>query len=520
MHVKRIIVPTITLVIMASQLMGCAAASQSELLQMLEHGDQIEIEVAEPAFAEAEKGTESKIEWTELASLTTNDTLRTQWDDQLLITKIPDGKNGIFYVNESGEHENNNTLAVAIHNREFQKALENDDTRENLASSVSDQYADIEESTDRADITKAVYIGINGYFNLLPDNLTNYTNADSTLTRADFLAMVYRADTPVQELESDGLTNYVGQNDLNIYAQGVVKNSYLDIESKSLNNMTYNGSITRAEAIYTLVSRYFADELTTVDTKDAKFSDAKDGGDIASQQKFDTAKDYWKSYELTYALQNPDKGLPTNLYKALVVAQNKGLISSETRWDEAITKAEAVELLCDALMADDSIPTFSYDQGEITGNTVIDENTDFTNADISSEYDEEYPEGLYKEPTEETTDTNTNTTEHQFDLGTTEEQLENLKQSLKEGTLTKEEYDIMVKIVIAEGNGEDTTELNKQLDELILEEVRNEQSQQPSQPQQPTQQQQPQQSTGIEYELPSNPNAMDSDGSGAGVVVN
>ena len=41
MRVKRFIIPTLTAVIIASQLMGCAAMTQSELLQAINNGDQI-----------------------------------------------------------------------------------------------------------------------------------------------------------------------------------------------------------------------------------------------------------------------------------------------------------------------------------------------------------------------------------------------------------------------------------------------------------------------------------------------
>ena len=39
MSVKRVIVPTITMLIIASQLMGCSSVSQSEMLQMINHKD-------------------------------------------------------------------------------------------------------------------------------------------------------------------------------------------------------------------------------------------------------------------------------------------------------------------------------------------------------------------------------------------------------------------------------------------------------------------------------------------------
>ena len=56
MKVKRIIIPTITAVIIASQLAGCAAMTSNELLDAINRGDEIQIEIIDPAFAEAEQG--------------------------------------------------------------------------------------------------------------------------------------------------------------------------------------------------------------------------------------------------------------------------------------------------------------------------------------------------------------------------------------------------------------------------------------------------------------------------------
>ncbi len=374
MHIKRIVIPTITMVIIASQLMGCAAASQSELLQMINQGDAIEIEIATPI--NQEQGTESALDWEELALLTTNPDLRKSWDSTLNITTTDTGKNGVLYVDADGNNEPNNTLRVALHNREFLKYLDSETDTLTLAEAVQNNYADL-EATDST--MKAIYMGINGYFNLLPDSSPNYANPDSTLQRNEFMAMVYRAETPVQDLTPDtDFANAVGSSDYNIYAQGVVTNSYLDLQSKSLNNLTANGTITRAEALYLLVSRYFSDDLKNVDTKGVTFSDAKDGGDIAGEQKFiedAKEKDYWKSYELTYAIQNPDGGLPTDLYKALVVAKNKGLISNETRWDEALTKSEAIEFLVDTLRQETGIQSFNAKQGLVDGYEVTIDST-------------------------------------------------------------------------------------------------------------------------------------------------
>lgn len=135
--------------------------------------------------------------------------------------------------------------------------------------------------------------------------------------------------------------------------------------------MTYNGTITRAEAVYLLVSRYFPNEYKNADLKADCYSDCKDGGNVAQKQKFieeNNMKDYWKSYELTYVIQNPDNGMPTDLYKAMIVAKEKGIITStESRWEEGVTRAEAIEMLVNTYLADDSISTFNYKNGIVEG---------------------------------------------------------------------------------------------------------------------------------------------------------
>ena len=426
MRVKRFIIPTLTAVIIASQLMGCAAMTQSELLQAINNGDQIEIEVIEPGFVEDEQGQETALSWTELASLTTNADLRSGWDDTLGIIRTDEGKNGVFYVNEAGDNENNNTLKVVMHNRAFVQSLENEDSMKALAESSLKNYADIEDN----ETMKAVYMGINGYFNLLPDNEPNYANPDSTLMRNEFMAMVYRADTPVQEITADeNFATAVGQSDYNIYAQGVNDNAYLSTENKNLDNLTYNGAISRAEAIYLIVNRYFSDDFNSVELNSSKSSltDATDGGDIATKQKFienDKMKDRWRAYELQYAIQNPDDGLPTDLYKALVVANQKGLISATTRWDEAITRSEAVELLVTALQQDASMETFNYKLGNYDSGMDTTESTETVTDEVDSSsidsagVDSKIDEGDYvdttpaqSETTKEVTVDTANTTE-------------------------------------------------------------------------------------------------------------
>ena len=363
MKVKRIIIPTITLVLIASQLMGCAAASQDELLSMIDAGDSIEIEVAAPAFAEAEQGEENSLLWEQLALLSTNPAMRKAWDSTLGITNTDTGKNGMLYVGVDGKNENNNTLRVALHNREFQKALENDSTVKKLAESAMENYTDLDTDEE----SKALLMGINGYFNILPDNIPSYCNADSTVTRAEFMSAIMRAETAVSdEYEAPkSFSDSVGASEYNDYAYVLEESSYLKTSNKSLNNQTYNGSISRAEAVYMVVNRYFSEDLKDVDITKVTFEDAKDGGDIATVQGY-AGKDYSTNYEIVYCLQNPDKGLPTSLYKALAVAKEKGLIGNETRWDEAITRSEVIELLVSAYEKETGISDFNAKQGMVT----------------------------------------------------------------------------------------------------------------------------------------------------------
>ncbi len=362
MKVRRIVIPTLTMAIIASQLLGCAAVSQSELLTMLEKGESIEIEVATP-LAEVEQGTEEKLEWLELALKTSNPDLRSKIEESLGIEEKDGLKYGVVYVTPDGEQDNNNTLRVALHNKAFIKAL--DDKQLSLKNAVLDNYADVEDLSDE----KIVALGVNSYFELFADSkdTSAYANADSTITRAEFMAALYRAEAPVSELTANTeFETAVGQNELNIYAQSVVESSYLDIASKSLDNMTYNGTITRAEAVYMVVQRYFSEDIVE-STAVSSYVDLKDGGNIAEQQKFienGTAKNYWKSYELTYALQNPDLGLPTDLYNAMIIAEQKGLLDvictdNTSRWDEGITKVEAIQLIMEALKQDPTLSTFT-----------------------------------------------------------------------------------------------------------------------------------------------------------------
>lgn len=355
MKIKKIVIPTITMVIMMSQLLGCNAVSQSELLQMINNGDMIEIEVAVPI--NQEQGDEQPLNWEQLDQLTTQPELRADLEDIYKIYPFGDNsKNGIFYVNVKGEQDGNNTLYNTFANGAFRNNYWNDEIIQlKVAEAVAKNYVDIEVDDSRASLA-----AINAYFNILKDAEPGYANMDSTLNRLEAMSAIFRAKNPVVDdlTNDDDFQKAVDPSNSNedvIFASNLSEQSYLDIDSQSLDELTAKGTITRGELVYLIVQQYFPEDYKNVDLNAECYTDAKNGGNIAEEQKFienATSKPHWQAYELTYALQNPDKGCPERMYKALVVAYKKNLINStESRWDEAVTKSDFLEILTNAYLA-------------------------------------------------------------------------------------------------------------------------------------------------------------------------
>lgn len=270
-------------------------------------------------------GSGLTISWTPVGELTDHAELRASIDKYLGVTGEGKSKQGSLYTNIKGKNDYNNVFSVAMNNSTVEKAL---NTNKNfIANAACNSYTDL----DIDDEEKCVNMALNAYFNLLPDGTE--ANADASLTRAQFMAMVMRADTPVTEIQTDtAFEKSVGQSEYNKYAQSVNKDSYL-----TLNNQLYNSSMTRAEAVYTIVSRYYADSLKNASSSASCYTDAKDGGAVAKSDR---------ASALNNSISNPDSGMDRELYKSLCVAKEKNLLTSaRSRWDEAITKNEAIALL-------------------------------------------------------------------------------------------------------------------------------------------------------------------------------
>lgn len=330
----------IPMTILMISLTGCSSLKNEMIEAMNNHVGNINMTVAENSY-DTER---AKFDWIELDQLNTHRTLRQTWDDTLNVIRFDvSSKNGPIFVDTTGNWSGNNTLYSVFQNKVFVTEYWNDSkTRSNLAKAAIDEFSDIQnEST-------GIMATVNAYFNLIPTNEDGTSGMYNYLTRAEVMSAIYRGDTPVVLVdENKQFTDSVGESPYNIYAQEVADISYLDYTNESLNNTTYNSTMTRAEAIYMIVQRFYADEYNSLTGKETGLSDCKNAGRVADKNGF-TDGYAWQAYELEYCLQNPDKGLTEDLYKALIVAKNHNIISSESRWSSGILGGELIQMLIDA----------------------------------------------------------------------------------------------------------------------------------------------------------------------------
>lgn len=392
MKITKIVIPMMTFIILASQLCGCAMFQPQEMVEAINQGESITIEVAEPSYEIRVAGEQSQdITWIQLDQLKTyNNGFRQGFDKAFNITIINEdgkgGKSGCLYVNTAAEREGNTTMQDAFRNKPFVTKYWSDlKIKDQLIAASGKAYSDLNGSDE------SLTASFNAYYNLLPDATNpDSFNATQSLSREQFYTLVYKATNPVQELTTvEGFTDAVGgETAYTKYASQVADKGFLKVANKSLDGTNISGSITRAEAIYMVVNNLFPDELTKVTGKEKSFDDIKNAGDLALKSGFKelvkvegqkeknlVEKDKWQAYTLAYSLQNPDKGIQEDLYKSMVVAKNLNLLGegAESRWDESISKSEAIELLQKCFLAQNNLYgyTSEVEYGAINPNAVI-----------------------------------------------------------------------------------------------------------------------------------------------------
>lgn len=374
MKVKKIVIPTLTLILISSMLFGVSACSKKEAKNMSQQASEIEIEYAQLDTVEDKEV--SALDWTELGSLTTYKDLRASWEKIVGITGKTGDKHGMFYNSMSGETQDG-FLAQVVSMGEFTDFVSNEDNYNKLVDAVRDNFTDSDDLTDE----QLFSIGLNAYFNLLPMKDEAETYGNDYITRAQFLALITRATSPVSVKDTDEFTENLDELDKavgdSIYNQAVAYSlgyNYLNTDDGSLNAKTYDTAISRGEAIYTIMNMLYGEEtLSTVDVDASKdeFKDTKNGGDIETAQKLKN-----KAKEMSYAIQNPDKGCPEQIYKALVKAKELGLIGNETSWDEAITLSDAITLYYNTAVT-------KYESSSTTASTTTSKKDDSSKDDSS-----------------------------------------------------------------------------------------------------------------------------------------
>lgn len=342
MKIKRVIIPTITMLVIASQLFGCASASKKDAYNMLQESTEIELEYAVPDYDSNTE--ESKVEllpWLQLSSLETHPELRTAFEELIGVTTEEDGtKSGIVYTDENGDRNQNNTLFNALGNTSFTiNCIRDAEQIEKLEEIANNEYTDIEEN-------QSIPAVINAYFELLPDQEEGQFDGDATISRAQAMTLVMRATTQVNEVqapeEDADFTKAVGETQYTNFAAPLDEYVYLNTEN-GLNDKTFNTTMSRGEYIYLLTKYIYGD------TYAQRMEEAgKEDESLSTDVKLTTIKDAG-NISLQDAINNVEDGLPTDMYQTLSRAVALGFITEDNlNWDEAITKSDAITLFIDA----------------------------------------------------------------------------------------------------------------------------------------------------------------------------
>ena len=325
-------------------LTSCGNPAASEISRMVNSGSLLTIN-AESDLDQILEGDPAP--WEPLAENTACSSLRTAIDRCLGIEVSGDYKNGVLYVNPADESWNaNNTLENAYKNKAFVDQINDKDTTNALKDAVRITYRDLADVSDDNIVRMAA---LNAYFNLFPaDDTTSQFEGDKYLTRAQFMSGLAKAHIPAPDdlKASEKTLKQLGDNEYTAYAELVTDYAYLDITSDSLNKETFMEPITRAEAAYLLANTYYADEFAKISAESTCYTDVKNAGDL-SEQAETTGKKQFHSANLIYMLEHTENGLDEELYDAMVIAYQHGFFdtSKASRWNEPITKQEALETL-------------------------------------------------------------------------------------------------------------------------------------------------------------------------------
>lgn len=372
---------------------GCSLLETPELYNALKQGEDIEVQV----YAEGKTAGETNYTFEEaqvnLFHKTTHETER-ELIDALFGVKEVDftdgehGKIGCLYVNSKNIGSEYVSFVDALRNKVFNERLAEEGVQQELARIGSSAYSDVD--ADKYGLEAA----FNAYYGLLGDEVDRETgvikfNPEGILTRGEFYSFIGRADSCVadwdEHLPNPDITEgyerlrvyaEVGEDGWDMVAPAAAYEQYAYLNSKTgLTSNTYNGAISKIEAIYMLMNLKEMEEYMGVPefNGENEFIDLRDGGRMLE----DSIESIRVSNELEVEDPDPtvpagtkkamdgyahgvlirmfnttgvgvseaDRGkAPTELYRAMVMAKELGIVGEDSRYDVPITRAEAINL--------------------------------------------------------------------------------------------------------------------------------------------------------------------------------
>lgn len=331
---------------------SAATTTQKDILDMLNTSDTITIEMS---VEDTNEGYKYTVEWIRLGDMTSSKDVRSTVDELFKITGSTGNKNGCFYTNEKGENTQNGTLALSMRNRAVTSILK--DTEE-LNMNLATKYSDLEVGD-----ANAVYTAIADYFELLPCDESGESKSDDALSRAEAMSMVFKAMNPVDDSISEdaGFNSAVGENSLNIFAAQEEGNCFINTSDGSLNSTTYTQHMTKAEFVYMVMNSVFGEAEVQKISGDFHLDGMDNAGNLKADEKI-SGKAQAGSAIIKEFITNPTS-IDENIYKSIVLADSQKIISSTDDLDNAITKADAVKILCNALMLNPNIDEFNFSNG-------------------------------------------------------------------------------------------------------------------------------------------------------------
>lgn len=354
---KKPVIRAAYIVTLLSLLLPIATSCSSDVssyLDRITNNEAITIELAEVSSYQRDPFLNQIVEepWVQLDRIQTSGTARSDVDKIFGIHTDLEYtgslKSGCMYIDENGNQNGNNTLYNACMNEAFVKIWA-EKYRElgYLAPSV---YADVDGNGMLSALAT-----MNFYYQLMVDvNDPDSFSPHQSLSREQFYTLLFKATNPVQDLEasSEFAEAVGGETVYTKYAEGVAKYGFLQVGNQSLDGKTIQGNMSRAEAAYTVMNMLFPSELAAFKADGVGFADAKNAGDLAKKLGFE-GQNRWQSYTLLYMVQHPETGLQQELYNAVMLAKQLGIWlppSNESRWDEPISKSEALDLLMKAFI--------------------------------------------------------------------------------------------------------------------------------------------------------------------------